>query len=176
MWTSAADAPAPARSPSSSLDVEFEYGRRIDEIIAAPGAVTRISVGVVVPDAISDERRAKVTELVRVAAGLDERRGDALTVQPLSQIDLAAEIDSADTPRAVAAGEVAHNANKAASFPANGLFVIGAALAAVVLLVLMRRRAPASRALSEQERQSILDDIQRALSEESASTRGHERP
>jgi flagellar M-ring protein FliF len=103
IWTSAADGPAPVRSPSSSLDVEFEYGRRIDEIIAAPGAVTRISVGVVVPDAISDERREKVTELVRVAAGLDERRGDALTVQPLSQMDLAVEHHSAEIPMAAAA-------------------------------------------------------------------------
>jgi flagellar M-ring protein FliF len=165
IWTSAADGPAPVRSPSSSLDVEFEYGRRIDEIIAAPGAVTRISVGVVVPDAISDERREKVTELVRVAAGLDERRGDALTVQPLSQMDLAVEHQSAEVPMAAAAKTAASGAGHNPALPASWLFAVGAALAAAVLLILMRRRAPTPRTLSDEERQSILDDIQRALSE-----------
>jgi flagellar M-ring protein FliF len=165
IWTSAADGPAPVRSPSSSLDVEFEYGRRIDEIIAAPGAVTRISVGVVVPDAISDERREKVTELVRVAAGLDERRGDALTVQPLSQMDLAVEHESAEVPVAAAVKAAASSAAQNPAFPASWLFAGGAALAAAVLLILLRRRAPTPRTLSDEERQSILDDIQRALSE-----------
>jgi flagellar M-ring protein FliF len=173
LWTSAADGPAPVRSPSSSLDVEFEYGRRIDEIIAAPGAITRISVGVVVPDAVSDERREKLTELVRMAAGLDAGRGDAVTVQPLSQIDLAVEHD-------IAAPEAASSATpqapgKAPALPASWLLGM-AAFAGLVLLVLARRRASTPRTLSEEERQSILDDIQRALSEEAASTRGHVRP
>jgi flagellar M-ring protein FliF len=175
-WASAADGPAPVRSPSSSLDVEFEYGRRIDEIIAAPGAITRISVGVVVPDPISDERREKVVELVRVAAGLDERRGDALTVQPLSQLDLAVEPDNAGASPIAAPGPTSHSASQAPTLPASWLLAIAAAFVAAVLLLLMRRRAPTSRTLSDEERQSILDDIQRALSEESSSTRGHARP
>ena len=175
MWTSAADGPAPVRSPSSSLDVEFEYGRRIDEIIAAPGTVTRISVGVVVPDAVSDERREKVTELVRMAAGLDERRGDAITVQPLSQLDLAVEQDTADAPPEAAASAAPQAARQTPALPAGWLLGVAASGGSSPA----DARSPSRvdpRTLSEEERQSILDDIQRALGEEGASTRGHARP
>lgn len=175
MWTSAADGVAPQRSPSSSLDVEFEYGRRIDEIIAAPGAVTRISVGVVVPDAVSDERRAKVTELVKMAAGIDERRGDAITVQPLSQLELAVEHDTVGEAPEATPRPTRQTGGQTPALPSSWLLAL-AALAAIVVLLIMRRRAPTARTLSDEERQSILDDIQRALSEETSGTRGHARP
>lgn len=174
-WTSASDGAAPAtRSPSSSLDVEFEYGRRIDEIIAAPGAVTRLSVGVVVPDAITEERRGKVAELVKMAAGIDERRGDAITVQALSQLDLASEHDTALVPADIEAAVVPEQPTRMPSLPPSS-WLIGALIAIAVgaLALIARRRARPPRALSAQERQSILDDIQRALGDEAAATRGH---
>jgi hypothetical protein len=37
------------------------------------------------------------------------------------------------------------------------------------------RRRPQARALTDQERQTLLDDIQRALAEESRGIRGHAR-
>ncbi len=175
-WTSTVDgAAAPLRSPSSSLEVEFEYGRRIDEIIAAPGAVTRISVGVVVPDAVTEERRAKVAELVKMAAGIDERRGDAITVQPLSQLDVALE-RAGDVEPVRGAPEVPQRRTERSADSPYSAGLIGAlvllAIAAIAFGV--SRRSPA-RALSAEERQSLLDDIQKALAEESRATRGRAR-
>jgi flagellar M-ring protein FliF len=177
MWTSAAaDGVGAPRSPSSSLDVEFEYGRRIDEIIAAPGALTRLSIGVVVPDALSEQRREKVAELVKMAAGIDERRGDAITVQPLSLIDLAVESDVASEPAPVAPAAVADTPARASTTPNLGWMLSGLAVLIVAMLGLFAlRRVPRTRALSEQERQSILEDIQRALADEPATTRGPAR-
>lgn len=169
-WTSTAGGPAPLHSPGSSIDVEFEYGRRIDEIIAAPGAVTRISVGVVVPDAVSDERRDKVTELVRMAAGIDERRGDAITVQPLSQLDPAVEHDSAETPVEQVASAPSRAPTQTVSL-GGWLLIATFVLAGAVLLLRTRRRASAQRPLSDEERQNILHDIERALSDEAAAPR-----
>ncbi len=175
-WTSTMDGAAPSvRSPSSSLDVEFEYGRRIDEIIAAPGAITRISVGVVVPDAVSDERRAKVAELVKMAAGIDERRGDAITVQPLSQLD-----PSHDREGAVESvrGEPAASPQRVVSASASPypVEIIGALLLLVLAAIAFGVwRRPSARALSDQERQSLVDDIQRVLAAESRATRGPAR-
>lgn len=174
-WTSTVDGPpATQRSPSSSLEVEFEYGRRIDEIIAAPGAITRISVGVVVPDALNEERRVKVTELVKMAAGIDERRGDAVTVQPLSQMDLPAthDVEAALAPDAppprVSERTVAPSPYSAVLMGVLIVFLIG------MLVLLLRRRRPV-RALSNEERQSLLDDIQRALAEDARAMRGQAR-
>jgi flagellar M-ring protein FliF len=176
IWTSTLDGAAPpAGSPSSSLEVEFEYGRRIDEIIAAPGAITRISVGVVVPDAISEDQRAKVTELVKMAAGIDEHRGDAITVQPLSQLGLAPEhqggVESASSaPQA----QQQRSERRDDSQYSAGLIAALVLLALAVVAFGVRRR-PQARALTDQERQTLLDDIQRALAEESRATRGHAR-
>jgi flagellar M-ring protein FliF len=176
IWTSTLDGAAPpAGSPSSSLEVEFEYGRRIDEIIAAPGAITRISVGVVVPDAITEDQRAKVTELVKMAAGIDEHRGDAITVQPLSQLGLAPEhqggVESASSaPQA----QQQRSERRDDSQYSAGLIAALVLLALAVVAFGVRRR-PQARALTDQERQTLLDDIQRALAEESRATRGHAR-
>lgn len=176
-WTSTVDGAAapPARSPSSSLDVEFEYGRRIDEIIAAPGAITRVSVGVVVPDAVTEERRAKVAELVKMAAGIDERRGDAITVQALSQFGLAPE-HAGDVEPVRGAPEVPQQRTEPSADSPYSAGLIGALVlfAIAVIAFGVRRRAPV-RALSARERESLLDDIQKALAEESRAIRGHAR-
>jgi flagellar M-ring protein FliF len=176
VWTSTLDGATPptAGSPSSSLEVEFEYGRRIDEIIAAPGAITRISVGVVVPDAITEEQRSKVTELVKMAAGIDEHRGDAITVQPLSQLGLAPEhpggVESASSaPQSQQQRTERHDDSQYSM----GLIAALVLLALAVVAFGMRRRQ--ARALTDQERQTLLDDIQRALAEESRGIRGHAR-
>jgi flagellar M-ring protein FliF len=175
-WTSTVDGTAaPPRSPSSSLEVEFEYGRRIDEVIAAPGAITRISVGVVVPDAVSDERRAKVAELVRMAAGIDERRGDAITVQPLSQIDRAAKDEPDVEPVRSEAGVSQQRIERGGVPPFSAGLMALLVLFAIGTIALIVRRRPSARALSDQERQSLLEDIHRALAEESRAPRGHAR-
>jgi flagellar M-ring protein FliF len=181
-WTSTVDGTAaPARSPSTSLEVEFEYGRRIDEIIAAPGAITRISVGVVIPDAVTDERRAKVSELVRMAAGIDERRGDAITVQPLSQMDRAPKDEPDVEPvrsesAARTESEVSQQRIERGIVPSYSLGLIAVlVLFAIGAIALIVRRRPATRALSDHERQDLLDDIQRALAEELRAPRGHAR-
>jgi flagellar M-ring protein FliF len=173
-WTSAADGPAAAqRTPTSSLEVEFEYGRRIDEIIAAPGAITRISVGVVVPDSLSEERRAKVTELVKMAAGIDERRGDAVTVQPLSQIDLAPvhDVEAAPAPDAPTSRESA----RSVAPPYSPLLIGVLSVFLIGMLVLLTRRRQSVRVLSDAQRHSLLEDIQRALVEEVQATKGQAR-
>lgn len=175
-WTSAADSSVAPRSPSSSLDVEFEYGRRIDEIIGAPGALTRLSIGVVVPDAVSEQHREKVAELVKMAAGVDERRGDAITVQPLSLIDLAPEADIARDPAPARIATVADMPSRVPTSSDSGWVLGGLVVFIVVVLGLLALpRAPRTRPLTEQERQGILEDIQRALADEPAPTRGPAR-
>jgi flagellar M-ring protein FliF len=176
-WTSTVDGAAapPARSPNSSLEVEFEYGRRIDEIIAAPGAITRVSVGVVVPDAVTEERRAKVAELVKMAAGIDERRGDAITVQALSQLGLAPG-HAGDVEPVRGAPEVQQQRTEPSADSPYSAGLIGVLILFAIALIAfgVRRRSPV-RALSAQERESLIDDIQRALGEESRATRGPAR-
>lgn len=178
IWTSAAaDGLHTPRSPSSSVEIEYEYGRRINEVITAPGALTRMSVAVVVPGTLTDERRAKIAELVRVAAGIDDLRGDAISVQSLAGMS---NVES--TPPAVIEATEPSDASPprareiVSSSIAREPMVIAAVIALVVaaLLVLgIRLRRP--RTLSPEERRRILEEIQRTLADDDGVAGGRAR-
>jgi flagellar M-ring protein FliF len=180
VWTAADTTAAPVKQPSSSVELEYEYGKRIAEVIAAPGAVTRISVGVIVPGALTEEKRQRISELVRMAAGINESRGDAVSVQALEQVS------SGATPNeAVFHGEEVE-ADAVSASPVNPtsrtpwwqqLQVVGPiVLAFMLILALMwafAARGP--RRLSEMDRQRILDEIKRALGDEAKAAGGRVR-
>jgi flagellar M-ring protein FliF len=172
MW-STADTAGPVRTPSSSMEVEYEYGRRIDEVIAAPGAVTRVSVGVIVPDKVTQEQRLQVAELVKMAAGIDASRGDAITVQALSQMESPGDAPEATTDGAVELERAAQVAPARAT-PLSA-WLIGALVLLVVVaiaLTIVGRGLRRTRPLTEAERQQLLEDIQRVLADEPKLARG----
>jgi flagellar M-ring protein FliF len=154
-----------ARPASSSTDVEYEYGRRIEQVIASPGSIEQMSVGVVVRGQLSTEKQARVAQLVRMAAGLNERRGDQVSVQPLEATE------SHPTPSSEAAAPIdAPNAAVEVKPPAPavfppllwvGLAVAGAAFLTAVLLLWRRTAAP--RPLSAAERARLLEELQQNL-------------
>lgn len=174
MWSSATDAVAAPQShtPSSTSEVEYEYGRRLDEVISAPGAVTRLSVGVIVPGEFDEEKRSRIADLVRMAVGIDTARGDAISVQPLSQLvtePAPAEDADAKPVQVEAAASPVSPAPTLHPSSRDRLELLLAALVAVVmvigLLLLSRRR----RELSPQERQQLLDELRVALSNDDAA-------
>jgi flagellar M-ring protein FliF len=169
MWTNAttdAAAAAAPRTPSSTTEVEYEYGRRIDEVIAAPGALSRLNVGVIVPGELSDEKRSRISELVRVAAGIDTTRGDAVSVQPLTQIGAAtaaSESIPVETDDSVAASSKDVPADTKQT-SVNTTVALGAlvglviALLGAVLFMHFGRRS-----LSAREREQLLEDLRHSL-------------
>jgi len=74
------------RSSNTSSRVEYEYGSRVEQVIAAPGSVTRVSVGVVIPFALDARTQDRIREMVKVAAGIDEGRGDEVVVRTLAEL------------------------------------------------------------------------------------------
>jgi flagellar M-ring protein FliF len=110
--TPAAAAGASAGDESQSSTTNFEIGKVVSTIAQPAGQLVRQSVAVVVDNATpaekgakalprSEEEMHKITDLVRAAAGIDEKRGDVLIVAN-SPFDAAASIaadleaDSAD--------------------------------------------------------------------------------
>ena len=168
MWTNATEtATTAARVPSSTTEVEYEYGRRIDEVIAAPGALSRLNVGVIVPGELTDEKRSRISELVRVAAGIDSTRGDAVSVQPLAQIGGATAsadaipVEASDDETIAGKGEVPL-ATKPASVETT--VALGAMAGLVIalfgaLLFLHFGR----RSLSAREREELLNELRHSL-------------
>jgi flagellar M-ring protein FliF len=170
-----------AAAANSTSDVEYEYGRSIEQVIAAPGGITRLSIGVIVPGELGAEKQQRITDLVRMAAGINEQRGDAVVVQPLDQLGI---------KTAVAAPVIVPDVAQTAAEPVTGTpvpairesfltrtqsvlgWVVVAILAAVLVSVVLMRRRPITPArigrsgpLSAQERQQLLLEIQHALGE-----------
>jgi flagellar M-ring protein FliF len=166
LWTTAAatDA-APVRQPSSSMEVEYEYGKRIAEVIAAPGAVTRMSIGVIVPGALSDEKRERISELVRMAAGINEGRGDAISVQALDQVGPVIEprqsVEKVVEDSSVVRQEVPPPVYRITLEQVR--LYAPVAVIAVLFFAWLVIFATRKRRLSDTDRQRILEEIQRAL-------------
>jgi flagellar M-ring protein FliF len=154
------------RPVSSSTDVEYEYGHRVEQVVSSPGNIEQMSVGVVVRGQLNDEKQARIAQLVRMAAGLNERRGDAVTVQPLEAAETRAA--APETPAvAIGAGPTLAPAKpNAPAAPALGVWVGAAGVIACVLLLLLapRRRKPAvARQLTAVERADLLNDLQQTF-------------
>lgn len=168
VWTNATEAAAATpRAPNSTTEVEYEYGRRIDEVIAAPGALSRLNVGVIVPGEVSEEKRLRITDLVRVAAGIDGTRGDAVSVQPLSEIHSEEVTPDALAVETTERSAAAPTENKS---PTPGydsrIGTIGVALVVGLLTALLGGALLlrfGRRTLSTREREQLLDELRQSL-------------
>jgi flagellar M-ring protein FliF len=157
------DAEAGGSHPSSSsTDVEYEYGRRVEQVVASPGSIEQMSVGVVVRGDLNPEKQARIAQLVRMAAGLNEKRGDAISVQPLD----AADVRTAVAPTPVnGTGEISPpmaTPARASEIPTKTLWAEGL-LATFVLAIaglLFMRRPRSTRLLSADERAQLLQELQ----------------
>lgn len=65
---------------STSSEIEFVNGRRVEQIVSQPGGIRRLSVGVMVPGIADPVELAKLKEVVTMAVGVNPGRGDAIVV------------------------------------------------------------------------------------------------
>jgi flagellar M-ring protein FliF len=181
--------PAASGPGNSSTEVEYEYGRKVEQVISAPGGIARLSVGIVVPGDIASDEQQRITDLVRMAAGVNDQRGDAIVVQPLDQLGVrraAPEMDVEQVgPTATSsagAAEVGQRDWLTALVP-DARYSILIALAAIALLFVAsarrrltaRARAAVPRSLTPEERQNVLLEIEKALEASSTSSRTRTR-
>jgi len=148
-------------------DTEYDYGRRVEQVVAAPGGVTRLSVGVIVPGATDLAMQARIEDLVRVAAGINDSRGDLVVVQSLDGLGpdtavmappavVAVEPDVEEAMPAAAAVAVAPWWNRWYLWAGAGV------LFAALLLMALAGRNRAGR-LSTDERAQLLADVRSSL-------------
>jgi flagellar M-ring protein FliF len=163
-----------ATTGNSSTDVEYEYGRRVEQVIAAPGGITRMSVGVIVPGDLDAEKQKHMTDLVRMAAGINDQRGDAIVVQALDQLRSGAPaaveepvvnvapVSPPATPSSVTDSRLTFQVRQALPWQIGALVLLVVALIAGASLRRVRR-SPA--ALSAREREVLLLEIRKSLEE-----------
>ncbi len=169
------DGPTPGKAAVASLttsESDYQVGRRIEQTTVASGTVRRMTVSVVVRQALTDAQVARLREVVGLALGFNAQRGDAIVVNSMDRL-----VSVATQPE-TAPGLLAH---VAAPVPAptgttggGGLQrrpaeTVTVVLAALVVLIAMgvlasaalRTRAAAPLRLDAAARETLLRDVRR---------------
>jgi flagellar M-ring protein FliF len=163
----AADVARAAAAGTTTGESDFQVGRRVEQLAVASGTVRRMTVAVVVKQALSGQQLDKLREVVSLAVGLNSARGDAIVV---NSMDMLVDAGTAVPPALPTADAGA--ARPAAARPAPDprsvrvvAWVLAGLLAAVSALAVLgwrrvRRRAPPARlGLSEAARQQMLASV-----------------
>jgi flagellar M-ring protein FliF len=161
----------PARGSSMQRDVEYQAGRRVEQVVSQPGAIRRIQVVAVVRQEVGAEQKEQLHRLVAAAVGASTERGDTVVVQTLQAVSPATRVEPATT---------AAQPPAAPPLPVAWLLVAGAALVLLFAIALvLRRRAVAAQvmpALTERERQLALEQVQGWLLQAPATERSASHP
>lgn len=154
-----------ARGSSMQRDVEYQAGRRVEQVVSQPGAIRRLHVVAVVRQALDDAQRMQVQSLVGAAVGVSPERGDTVVVQTLALRPDEAAAVSAPDPQAHGPSAVPPAPPAAAASLGTPSALVAGAIAAVLLAAwwLVRRRAGGAaplRRLSDAERRAALQKVQ----------------
>jgi flagellar M-ring protein FliF len=150
----------------STVETEYQSGRTVEQVVSMPGAIRRISVGVLLPNDVGQAQIAKIRDLVAATVGLMPSRGDTIAVNSIDQF--VKNRHETAVEEAIPAATVAAPIAVAKSDAANGngnLFgvLLALMLTGILLLVLllrrMARRAGAPASLSGAEREQTLGQI-----------------
>jgi flagellar M-ring protein FliF len=88
-----------ANAPTSiHREVDYQLGRRVEQVVSSPGAVTRLQALAILRTPLNPAQVEQVRQLLSSAVGATRERGDVVVVQPLD--GLAASV--AASPAAVA--------------------------------------------------------------------------
>lgn len=161
---------------ANSSETEYQVGRRVEQRTVPSGALKRMTIAVVVKQRLDFAQVDRLRQVVAMAVGLDEARGDAIVVNSIDQ--LANPVIAAPAPDAVAGGLAAGGDDEAPAQAAprpdrwsgNAERIVLVLAALMVLLVplallLARRRAdvvaPQPALLDDAARARVLADVRR---------------
>lgn len=169
---------------NTQREVEYAVGHRVEQVMSQPGAIRHIEVAVVVKTPLNPEQQDRLRKMVAASVGASLQRGDAVIVQTLEGLKVAA-VDAAgialpvpgdaDLPAVVSKrGDRATGAAADARTPivaltgpgrANVWLMLLALFIAVIFVMFWRRRKEKrddsghAVALSEEQRQAALVQV-----------------
>lgn len=128
------------RAGNRTVEVDYQNGRKVEQTVAAPGSIRRISVGILLPNDIAQERADKIREVVAMAAGLVPARGDSIAIYPVEQFAPKAVPAAAATPAPADGPAPARAAARGDSVLAWLWAALGLAILLAIVVVLLRSR------------------------------------
>ena len=162
--------PGAGANGSVQREVEYQVGRRVEQVVSQPGSIRRIQVVAVVRKALDAGDEEQTRKVVAAAVGASPERGDTVVVQSLKggALPLAAVADAAgEPPRAMGAPAAAHEGMPAPVLAIAGLLLL--VLGGLVLFLLQQRKAAGSgsaSAMTEAQRNSALRQVRAWMRQE----------
>ncbi|HEF5875116.1 TPA: flagellar M-ring protein FliF [Burkholderia cenocepacia] len=117
-WPSAGLPPLPGAQTAPAAPEAARSERNVEQIVRSPGAIRKLSVGIVLGGDMAPERTARLRDIVSASIGLDPSRGDTLAVY-VSDAVAEPTHGPAVPPSAPASGTVAHGENGPGMSPAS---------------------------------------------------------
>ncbi|MBA2673207.1 flagellar basal-body MS-ring/collar protein FliF [Ramlibacter sp.] len=169
------------RASNSQREVDYQVGKRVEQVVTQPGAVRRIHVAAVVRQPLDAQQLEMARMLLTAAVGGVGDRGDTIVVQTLKAFDTAAQASAVVPQSAQPAAAVAVPAARPVAADAWKAPLVAAVAIAAVFAVLVAwfagRRRPVRvegpPVLSEGERRALAAQIKQWLEE---GTTGDLRP
>jgi flagellar M-ring protein FliF len=153
----------------TSIESDYQVGRRVEHVVSAAGAVRRMTVAVVVKKPLGDAQVEKLKEVVALALGASSQRGDAVVVTSLDRMVSGGLQPEAEMPTTERQGDAPPNKQAIPLGHAElaqgdvAILVLGVLFAVTAvssIWYLRRRNRPvALSALSEGDRERMLMDI-----------------
>jgi flagellar M-ring protein FliF len=155
----------------TSIESDFQVGRRVEQVVSATGSLRRMTVAVVVKKSLSDAQIEDLKEVIALAIGFNSQRGDAVVVRTVGKVTGAdgASPDSA-VPNNASLSDAAMEklpTEKGASMsalPNLVIWIIGVLLVAVTAggvgyIWLNRKNRVSRKPLSQVEREEMLINV-----------------
>ncbi|HLQ26900.1 MAG TPA: flagellar basal-body MS-ring/collar protein FliF [Acidiferrobacterales bacterium] len=84
--TSETDSPyAVNKTVNTVTEVEYQLSRKVEQVVSTPGSIRRLSVGVLIPQNLDEEKLRKLREVIGMTVGLNANRGDAIALHSVEQ-------------------------------------------------------------------------------------------
>jgi len=149
-----------ARGSSMQREVEYQAGRRVEQVVSQPGSIRRIQVVAVVRQPLDEAQQEQVRRLIAVAVGASPERGDAVVVQSMRVTPQGAANTDAALPSTTQGQGPAPARAPAAELLPWVVAALAVVLAAAVAAFTWRSRRARALPLTEDQRQIALRRVE----------------
>ena len=170
---------AGVRTGGSQREIEYQVGRRIEQVVSLPGAIRRLQLVAVIRRPADAVQIEQLRALLGAAVGAVPDRGDVIVVQSLSGFGPAANVDASangfvanghggDGPMGKVTSITPTEPVIPAGWTVPGVLAVLMMLAALAALVLVARSRAAVRAgnLTPEQRVQLVRQVQAWLGDE----------
>ena len=70
---------------NSTTESDYQVGRRVEQLVPGSGGIRRMTVAVLMRQPLNEDQVEKLRQVVMLAIGFSEARGDAVVVYPMAQ-------------------------------------------------------------------------------------------